>query len=110
MSEPSSRREFLRTMSLAGATAAIAGIAGCSAETQEVGEIQIGDVDVDKEGRIVITDQDLIKQLDTQYHAQERRGKAQKNDTLGFKVTFVVTTPTGDDCPGNHTVNSLCGC
>lgn len=110
MSEPSSRREFLRTMTLAGATAAIAGVAGCSATNREVGEIQIGDMEVDKDGRIVITDPELIKQLDTQYHAQERRGKAQKSDALGLKVTFVVTTPTGDDCPGNHTVNSLCGC
>jgi hypothetical protein len=108
MTEKSSRREFLRSVSLAGAAVAIAGGAGC-AKPPEV-QSRKPQIRMENDSTIVIEDPELIAALDRIYHSQEAQGKVDRPGSAGIRTKFYVKDSTGENCPGTHQVNLLCAC
>lgn len=95
MNEDSSRREFLRNASLAGAAlvagGSVAGVAGC-AKNQ---------VEIDQNGCLFVKDKELAATLYEQWRAQN---KPETGPRKGICVRF-----PDPSSPGNK-VNSLCDC
>lgn len=123
MAENSSRREFLRTVSLAGVAVVAGSATGCagskpSGETAPItgGTTKISPshstppkacAHVDPEGYVVIDDPDLARMLDRAWHDQQRAVKDLVGDRQGIRLKYTVEST---DCPGGHVVNNLCGC
>jgi hypothetical protein len=110
MTDKSSRREFLRTVTLAGAAAAAGGVAGCAAVKVAIRE----------NGVIVIKDPELIRLFHDAYIEQAGRVRAGTSNRKGipFRVPGMPQAPnqanaaTTDpsDFDSKVPINNLCGC
>ena len=97
MSRDSSRRGFLVTASLAGAAIAAGGATGgCGTRPKP-------QVEIDRDGRIVIHDRAVAKRLADVW--DRWRMQVEDPESLGTRA-FTVSF---DDGKGD-TINSLCGC
>ena len=110
MTDKSSRREFLRTVTLAGAAAAAGGVPGCAAVK----------VAIKENGVIVIKDPELIRMFHDAYNDQVAAIKRGESNRTGirFRVPPVpqpanqanALTVEASDTGGKVPINNLCGC
>lgn len=111
MDEPSSRRDFVKTLSTLGVAAVAGGVVGYAVKgtkSEAPSPARGLGVRVDESGFIVVEDPELIAVIDSVFQDQEKAVREGRATERGLRLKYVVNSQMGKVVP----INLLCvpGC